>query len=210
MSKNHTDECKDNRRRKVILSLLLPVLAVGALTGGGVYAAVRADSFNTTPQAVTSGSLKLTMDAASFNQSVTNMAIGDTRTQYVDLTNSGTLAGKGLTLSVADATASPLTTDVTRGLAVTVQNCASAWSSGTCASPVAMTTSTPIASMGTAVALSTSDNPVGQVWHLKVTLALPDSVEVVENGTLPVNSVQSRAASLTWRFSEAQRAAVAS
>ena len=191
---------------------LVAAAAIGAtglaLTGAGVYAALTAQATNTTPEAVSSGVLSLTMspNGAGFTTAISNLAPGDVVNRHISLVN-GSLEGKNLTLGVTDATPTPLTTDATNGLQVTVTGCSVAWTPGTGAcsgSTTPVLTSTPIASLGTPAALA-SVVTASSTQHLQVSLALPNSTEVITNGVVPGTSVQGRSAALTWTFTETQR-----
>jgi hypothetical protein len=190
------------------------VATVGlALTGFTVFAGLNAVADNTSAQTVSSGTLKLTMTANGngFTQSVTNMAPGDVVNRYVALTNGGTLDANGLTLGVADATSSKLTTDATNGLHVTVTSCTVAWSAtaGTCGGTTTVLLSSTamsslISSPGTLVSGAI---PAGTVENLQISTALPNQTETTTNGTLPGSTIQGLSASLTWNFTENQRTA---
>ncbi|MDQ1746047.1 MAG: hypothetical protein QOD07_310 [Frankiaceae bacterium] len=208
---------RGNRR-----STLAAVVAVGGLllTAGGVYAGLNAVATNTTPQAVTSGTLKLTManNGVGFSQSVTNVAPGDVVNRFVDLTNGGTLDAQNLTLSVADGTPTKLTTDATNGLHVSVLACTTAaWvvnsvtNTATCADvggPTTVVNNAALATVsGTPATLVAGAVAQGSTYHYEISLTLPNQSETTTNGTLPSNTIQGLAASLTWTFNELQRTA---
>lgn len=191
------------------------------LTGVGVYAGLNATASNTTAQAVSSGTLSLTMAAngVGFSQSVSTLAPGDVVNRYIDLTNGGQLAGQALTLGVSDATPTKLTTDSTNGLHVTVSQCsgglAPAWSAtlGTCTG-VGATSSTLLNNVPlnglTAASLIAGAQAAGTVDHLQISLTLPVTAannETTVNGALPTGTIQGLTAGLTWTFTEAQRTA---
>lgn len=183
--------------------------AAVTVTGAGVYALLSATAFNTSPQAVGSGTLKLTMNggAATFASDISNLVPTQSVDRYVTLTNGGTLAGKDLKLGVTDATPSLLTTDATKGLQVTVASCTTPWVGGVCGDLAGASTqlSTSMKALTTSpVAMAGSTMAAGETRHLKVTVTLPDQVEVTENGQLPAGTIQGLAASLTWTFSETQ------
>lgn len=189
--------------------------AVGAvglsLTGAGVYAALTAQATNTTAEAVSSGTLSLTMadSGAGFSQAISNLAPGDVVNRYVALANTGTIAAKDLTLGVADSVDSKLTTDATNGLKVTVTACSVAWvpATGICAgTPTVLTSAAPLATLQTTPATLVS-GAVASAYNLQVSLTLPDQNETVVNGVLPADTIQGKSAALTWTFSEAQRTA---
>jgi hypothetical protein len=190
------------------------VSAVGlALTAGGVYAALNATASNTTPQSDASGTLKLVLadNGAGFTTAVSALAPGDTVNRFVNLTNSGTLDASGLTLGVADTVNSKLTTDATNGLKVTVSSCSVAWAptTGVCSgTTTTLVSSAALATIkSTPATLSSSAVPAGTTTYLRVALNLPDQAETTVNGTLPTGTIQNLTASLTWTFTETQRAA---
>ena len=194
--------------------VIIAALASGAaaLTAGGVYAGLQASATGTS--SVSSGTLSLTLANGSgstgFPQTITNMAPGDVVNTYVDLSNGSSLAGKDLTLQVTGTGSNLLTTSAVKGLNVTINNCATAWSSGTCsggstlmgtsADPVATLTTTPNTLVAASVATS-------QVYHLQVVLTLPDQNETTTNGTPPGSTIQGLSTTLTYTFNELQRTA---
>ena len=93
-------------------------LGGSGLTGGAVYAALTATAFNTTAQTVTSSTLSLTYvnNGVGWPTTISNMAPTDVVNRYVNLTNGSGLAAINLTLGVADATTTTLTSDATHGL----------------------------------------------------------------------------------------------
>lgn len=192
---------------------LVAAAAIGAtglaLTGAGVYAALTAQATNTTPQAVSSGTLSLRMAAgagsAGFSSAISNLAPGDTVNRYIDLDNDGSIAAQGLTLGLADSATSRLTTDATNGLQVTVKSCPVPWAAGICATPSTLLTTSASALKTTAGSLISGPVPSG-VQHLQVSVALPDITEVTVNGAPPANSIQGLSANLTWTFTQSQRA----
>jgi spore coat-associated protein N len=208
---------RGNRRTTLAVGVALGGLI---LTAGGVYAGLNAVATNTTPQAVTSGTLKLTManNGVGFSQSVTDLAPADVVNRFVDLTNGGTLDAQSLTLAVADATPTKLTTDATNGLHVSVLACTSAaWvvnsvtNTATCADVGGATTVVSNAALATIAStpatLVAGAVAHGNVYHYEISLTLPNQNETTTNGTLPGGTIQGLAASLTWTFNEAQRTA---
>lgn len=195
-------------------------LGVLSLTGAGVYAGLTAEATNTSAQAVTSGTLKLELDAsgqASIATAVANMAPGDTENRYAVLSNTGSLAGKGLGLKVVGTGSNRLTNTTAEGLNVTVKGCSGPWVVATnfCSAapltplvPGTTTTyvsSTKVASLGTTVPFTGSIDPAaGAAYNLQVTLTL-DGTENVLNGSLPVDTMQGLTTNLTYTFSETQR-----
>jgi spore coat-associated protein N len=199
---------------------LLAAFAVGAaglaITGGGVFAALNATA--TAAQNATSGILSLTMapNGTGFGQAVSNLAPGDVVNRYVDLTQGADLDGKDLTLAVADATPTLLTTSATKGLRVTVTQCSGAWTPGTGAGSCSGT-ATPLLTNATLSALTTAPasvkagtNAAGSTVNLQIALSLPDQAETTVNGVpnVPVGtSIQGLSSALTWTFGETQRTA---
>lgn len=181
-----------------------------ALTGAGVLAGLNAVATGT--QAVSSGTLSLVVATdvgAGFGQTFSNMAPGDTRNSFVKLTNGSTLAAQALTLGVSGSGSTLLSTSATKGLAVSVTGCSVAWTlaDGTCsgtstglltATPVATLSSTPGSLVAGAVA-------VDAVYHLKVSVSLPDQTETTTNGVVPAGTIQGLSTTLTFSFNELQR-----
>jgi hypothetical protein len=213
---SHAHHAPRRNRRTAVAAI---VAAAGlTLTGVGVYAGLNAIATNTTPQTVTSGTLKLTManNGVGFSQNVANIAPNDVVNRFVDLSNGGTLDAQALTLSVADATPSKLTTDATNGLHVTVLACTTAaWvvnavtNSATCADiagPTTVVSNAPLATISsTPASLVAGAVAAGNVYHYEISLTLPNQSETTTNGTLPGGTIQGLSSSLTWTFNEAQR-----
>ena len=92
---------------KSVGSIGLKVVIVSAATLGGaalvsssVFASLTATAFNTSPQSVSTGTLKLSQAPSGvagltggFLTAIAAMAPGDTVNRFVDVTNAGTLAG---------------------------------------------------------------------------------------------------------------------
>jgi len=214
MSRHLDQSGKRAKRNRRTAAAAVVLLGLG-ITGAGVYAALNATAFNTSAQTVTSGTLKLVMangtGSVGFGQSITDLAPGDVVNRFVDLTDTGTIAAQNLTLSASDATPTLLSTDATKGLHVTVKSCTVAWvaAAGTCADVLGPTT---VVNNVAFSALSPSTLVAGAItknsaYHYEISLTLPDQNETTQNGTLPVGTIQGLSASLTWTFSEAQRAA---
>ncbi len=185
-------------------------------TGMGVFASLNAQAYNPTPQAVSTGTLKLELAAgqfgstpsAGFSQIVAPMAPGDTITRFVDVANTGSIVGSSLTLAITDTVTAATLNDSVKGLQVTVQSCAAGWSaSGTCAFPVTEAASAPVGSYGTRTLSSSGLGAGTGVLHLMVQLVLPDQTETTVNGVLPSTTVQGQNAALTYTFTETQRPA---
>src|SRR3954471_397400 len=211
----HLDQSGQRAKRNRRTAAAAVVLLGLGITGAGVYAALNATAFNTTAQTVTSGTLKLVMangtGSVGFGQNVNDLAPGDVVNRFVDVTDNGTIDAQNLTLSVADATPTILTTDATKGLHVTVKSCVLPWvaATGTCADLLGPTTVLNNVALS---ALSPSTLVSGAItknsaYHYEISLTLPNQNETTANGTLPVGTIQGLSASLTWTFNEAQRAA---
>lgn len=204
----HTQHTPRKRGRTVVAASF--AVAGLAVTGAGVYAGLNAEATGT--QAVTSGTLKLEVAAATgaagFTQAITNMAPGDVENRFVALTNSGTLAGKLLTVSVG-GTSNLLINDATKGLHLTVDSCSVAWVvlSNTCAG----TTSTLLNDAAVSTLTSTTSGNLvsgavaaGNVRNLRLSWKLPDQNETTTNGVVPTG-IQGLTNSLAVTFTEAQR-----
>lgn len=192
-----------------------------AITGAGVYAGLTADATNTTPETVSSGTLKLTMaaetGAASLTTTVSNLAPGDVDNRYIVLSNSGSLTGKNLGLSVADGTGSVLSSSATKGLSVSVTRCSGPYipATGFCSAAVATPAvagtessylaKTSLSALGTRTAFTGPINPTAAAaYDLKVSVYM-DGTETVVNGALPGGTAQGLTATLTYTFAEDQR-----
>ena len=211
---------EEERRRRAAWRPLAAAAIAGSVlvtTGFGVWASLSASATNTTPQTVETGTLKLALadNGAGFTATVSNVAPGDSVHRYVTLTNNGTLEGKDLTMAVT-ATGSPvLVTDAagsatSKALRLSVSTCAVAWNptTGACAGTAAdVVAPTVLSSLSTAVSLgSTPSILAGGTAHLRITATLPDQNETSVNGVLPTGTVQGAKASLSYVFTEVQRA----
>jgi spore coat-associated protein N len=204
---------------KVVKIAIFATAAIGgtALASSSVFASLNAEGHNVAAHSVSTGTLKLTHAASGqagltgvFSTAITGMAPGDTVNRYIDVTQGGTLDGAALTLKVADAAATTLTTDATNGLQITVSQCSVAFTAttGACTG----TTTTALATISangllSAQSLSGISTTAGAVAHLKIALALPAGSELTSNGVLPVGTVQGVTSTLTWTFFETQRTA---
>jgi hypothetical protein len=186
--------------------------------GFGVWAGLNATAFNAAPQAISSGTLSLTLanNGAGFSSSITNMAPGDVVNRYVDLTNGGSLDAQGLTLAVTATGSSQLITDgttpPTKALTVAVSSCSTSWtaSTGVCASSGTVSpllAATTVSSLSSATSLIAGSLANGVVEHLKIAVTLPDQSETTTNGAAPATTIQGQTANLTYTFNEAQRTA---
>lgn len=206
----HLDSSKPRRRvnRRTAAGVAFALLGV-AVTGAGVYAALNATAFNTTAQTVSSGTLKLVYanNGNGFSTNITTMAPGDIVNRYVDLSNTGTLTGKNLTLSAADSGTSLLSTDATKGLHVTVTSCTVAWvaTTGVCGGTTSiLLNNVPVANLVAAPSTLVS-GAVASSYSLQFKITLPDQAETTQNGTLPGSTIQGLSANMTWTFGETQR-----
>ena len=182
----------------------------------GIFAALTATTSNGAGQAVSSGTLKLQLSAATgggITTAITNLAPGDAEIRYVDLTSSGTLAAQLLQLQVAATGDAALITDgvspaTTKALTVTVKSCTAAWAAGVCSGTTTTElVATKVSALGSATAMLSASPAAGAVMHLQVTTTLPDQSEVTVDGALPATTIQGKTATLVYTFSEAQRAA---
>ena len=204
-----------NRRSRLLLAVGGALATVGlALTGVGVFAGLSAVASNTTAETVASGTLKLTLAAATgsagFTSSISNLAPGDVVNRYIDVTNGGTLDGQALTLAASDSVGSKLSTDATNGLHVTVSQCSTTWTvaSGSCSGTTTVAQSNvALSALGTPVSVVGGSVTAGTVLHLQVSVTLPNQTETTTNGVLPGGTIQGLSANLTWTFTEAQRTA---
>ncbi len=199
-------------RPLAVAALGLAVLAIG---GQGVWGSLNATATNTSPQSVTSGSLKLTMAATGVGveQTIGNIAPNDVVNRHLVLTNGGTLTVSDIAFSVTAPASSPLVTDAgtSKALKVTVKSCPTPWvaTSGTCAgglSTVAMAQRV-LSAVDTPVNLTlpAAATAVDGKAYLQVSVTLPDQDEVTTNGTAPAGSIQARTVALTYVFTATQR-----
>jgi hypothetical protein len=193
------------------------------LTGIGVYAGLNAVATGT--ESVSSGTISLILGAdgnsTGLPQTISNMVPGDVYNTYVTLTNGAAMAGQNLTLAVTGSPSnstliSPPAADGTTGLQVTVTQCSVAWTvtvgtpgAGTCGgTSTSLLAATAVSSLGTAATLVAGSITAGGVYHLQVQLTLPSSLtETTTNGTVPTSTIQGQSVTLTYTFSESQRAA---
>jgi spore coat-associated protein N len=194
-----------------ILSSLALLGAAASVAGLGTYATFT----SSTPaenQALTSGTLSIALGAtgAATNRldvGASDIAPGDTIQRSVDLSNGAStidLASITLDTSVVGAS-SPLDSDATNGLQMTIDKCDVPWTEGGTAPAYTYTcggtTSTVLAStpvIGTGLALSNlSALTAGQTDHLRVTLSLPTSAD---------NTFQGQSSTIGFTFTGTQRA----
>ncbi len=206
---------------KGALLVVAGVIGTAGITEGA-SATLDAVAFNTIPQDISGGILKLeaTERGDGFTQPIQKIAPGDTVNRFVEYKNSGDLAGKSLSVSALDTslTSTLLTTSAVKGLQVTITRCSNvggtaAWTSaGVCetAAHVAGTTtdvlvSTPITSVIASAQSLISTMAVDEVASLKFSIVLPDQAETTTNGVLPSPTVQGAAALLQFKLREIQR-----
>ncbi len=205
---------------KGALLVVAGVIGTAGITEGA-SATLDAVAFNTSPQDISGGILKLeaTERGDGFTQPIQKIAPGDTVNRFVEYKNSGDLAGKSLSVSALDTslTSTLLTTSAVKGLQVTITRCSNvggtaAWTSaGVCetAAHVAGTTdvlvSTPITSVIASAQSLISTMAVDEVASLKFSIVLPDQAETTTNGVLPSPTVQGAAALLQFKLREIQR-----
>lgn len=193
------------------------VVSVAAIAGQSVIASLNATAFNTVAQEVNSGTMKLDLanNGAGFGQSISNLVPGDTVNRYVTLTNSGTVDGIGLTLKTTQTGTATLISDAVNGasnkaLRASVKSCSVAWNTttGVCGgTEISELTSTPLSSLSSATALSSSNMSSGAIKYLQLQIELPDQNETTINGVLPANTVQGGSVNITYTFDLAQRLA---
>ncbi len=221
MSKHSHTQPKQRRHGRALVAGLFAA-SIGLLTTAGVYAGL--SGVATGSEAVTSGTLNLTLSAdsggAGFSNFTGKMAPGDTDNVYVNLNNTGTLASAaGMTLWVAGTPANALTngTAAGEGLTVTATQCSVAWTlatgvcSGTTTPILASTQISTMNTAGTAVALSNVPAlaaATGQVAHIQVSLGLVGT-EVSTNGVAPSPTIQNLSTTLAYTFTEQQRVGAA-
>ena len=205
------------RSHSVWKPLAMATIGIATLvtSGIGVLATLQAEASNVTPQAATSGTLKLALsnNGAGFSQGITNMAPGDTVNRYVTLENTGTLDGKTLTLQTAATGTANLINDgaspsTTKALTLAITACTVAWAptTGECdGTTSSLLTPIVLSSAATAQTLISGAVNSGDNVHLKVSIVLPDQDETTVNGVLPTNTVQGGSVNLTHTFGISQR-----
>jgi len=210
---------RTRRGAKPVVGLLM--MAAALLVASGVYAALLGRA--TATSAVSSGTLDLVQSAdvgSGFSAFVAPMAPGDQHNVYVNLSNTGSLASlAGMRLWVAAAPATTLTNGLVAGEGVTVRltTCSVPWTLVTGACPGAtkvLLAATPASTMNTAATAKALANvpalaaATGKVAHVQVSVALVATEKSV-NGVPPVKTVQGQGSTLTFSFTEQQRAGTA-
>ena len=192
-----------------------------SVVADSVMATVNATAFNTTAQPISSGDLTVTLAAGSgstgFGSTFSGFVPGDSRTVYVDISQ-GTSASTNPQIQIVDtptASATLLTSDATRGLAVTINGCATAWSSGSCSGgSFVVLASTPLLTLKTITNLSAGYLLTASTTnYLQFIVTLPNGLnETRANGAAAVVSggtgtIQGLSANIIWTLSVQQRAA---
>ncbi len=189
---------------KILASVAL-VSTAAAVAGMGTYGAFT--STTSASQVTTAGTTVIALGpgaANTLNVPIAGLLPGDKVEKLVTLSNTGNsdLNAVTLTTSAAAGTGSLLTTDLTNGLQLTIENCSSAWT-GTSAPytcPVGSTkttvlASTPIIGANTALANLTAVTS-GKIDNLKVTTSFP--------ATAP-NTFQGLSSTIGFDFTGTQR-----
>jgi hypothetical protein len=206
---------------KALHFAIVGTAAIGglAIVSSAVYASLNAQTYNTVAQAVSTETLKLTMAPSAVagltggvTTAVANVAPGDVVNRFLELSNTGTMAGSALDLMISDAASTALTSNSSAGLQIAIFECATQWTtvtglcSGTAGTQVMA--STPAATLLTShIPVTVASLAAGTTSHLRLQMTLPAGSEVTTNGVLPVGTVQGLTSSLTWTFTEAQRTA---
>ena len=202
-----------------ILIVITASIGGAALISSSVFAALTASATNTSGGSVTSGTLKLTQAASGvsgitggFETAIAGLAPTDTVNRYVILSNPGTLNSSAMTLGAAGS--GLLATDATNGLQVVVKQCSTAYpNTGTCGgTETTILNSTSVSSLATPAALTLQSGALnsGATTYLKISISLPASSEVTTNGVLPLGSIQGLTSTITWTFTQTQRAGTTS
>ncbi len=199
---------------------IIAMATIGGVTliGSSVFASLNATAFNAAGTVATD-TLKLTQTASAvtgitggLSTAISGMAPGDVVNRFVDLKNTGTMDGTGLTLQLADSASTTLTSNASIGLQVSIAECSSAWTgAGLCpggSTQTVVLASTPASTLvSTPTALSVSSLAAASTNRLRITMSLPAGSETTVNGVLPGTTVQGVTSSLVWTFTEAQRLA---
>ena len=198
-----------------ILIVITASVGGAALISSSVFAALTASATNTSGGSVTSGTLKLTQAASGvsgitggFETAIGGLAPTDTVNRYVILSNPGTLNSSAMTLGAAGS--GLLVTDGTNGLQVLVKQCSDPYpSNGVCgATETTILASSSVASLSTPATLTLQSGSLnsGATTYLKIAISLPASSEVTTNGVLPGGTIQGLTSTITWTFTQTQRA----
>lgn len=204
---------------KTVLIGSVGVFGVGIVTDS-VMATLNATAFNTVAQPISTGTLSITQSAGSsgtgFASTFSGLVPGDSRTVYVDILQ-GNSVSSNPQIQIADSpTATLLTTDASRGLAVVINGCATAWSSGVCSGGSSVVlASTSLLNLKTITSLSNYISTASATNYLQIVVTLPAGLnETIANGGAAVvtggtGTIQGLTANITWTISVQQRAASA-
>jgi predicted ribosomally synthesized peptide with SipW-like signal peptide len=182
--------------------------AASAVAGLGTFATFT--STTSASNSISSGTLGVAVGAtgSSTNRldiTASAMAPGDSLQRSFDLMDTGTIDLSAITLTTTASPSSLLDTDPTNGLQMAIDACSVAWTESgappytyTCGGSTSSALSAQ-AVIGSNLALSNLTALVaGHTDHLRLTLTLPAGAD---------NSFQSLSSTVTYTFTEAQRAA---
>lgn len=194
---------------------IIGAAVVVAANGPGVFAGLKAEADTVAnPMAATTGTLVLALDGvASFDDSISNMAPGDSGVRYVQLDNTGSLGSRNLKVKIATTGDDVLETG-DKALRIKVESCSVAFADGACGDSGGAATQVSnavVSSYSTYVDFAvpiTLDS--GDSTFLKVTTSLPDADETTTNGNAPSGTVQGKSVNLVYTFQQAQNEVVAS
>jgi spore coat-associated protein N len=169
--------------QRLVITAASLMLSVG-LTGAGLYATFTTSATASHTASTATMSLTLGATGASTNRltvDASGLMPGDSYARSFDLTNGGSSALAGITLTTSASPSSLLDTDATNGLQMVLQRCSVAWtetgSSPSFAYSCSGTTSSVLASraiIGTSIALSNvTATAVSTTDHLLLTVTLP-------------------------------------
>ncbi|RAM37304.1 TasA family protein [Arthrobacter globiformis] len=191
---------------KILASVAL-VGTAAAVAGMGTYGAFT--STTSASQVATAGTVVIALGAPgaanTLNVPVTGLLPGDKVEKLVTLSNSGNQDLNNVTLTTsAGATGSLLTTDLTNGLQLTIENCSTAWAGSaapyTCPTGSTKTTvlaSTPIiGANANKVLANLTSLTAGKTDNLKVTTSFPSAAP---------NTFQGASSTISFDFTGTQR-----
>jgi len=207
MSNHSTDKAgRRGNTRKIVISLGV-VGAAAAVAGMGTFGTFTSSTSGT--QQVASGTVNIALGSAGtvnnrLSVAATNVVPGDMIQRTATLSNTGTAALSGVTLTTTAAPTSLLDTDATNGLQMTIQSCATPWTEAgtapaythTCAGATTVVASKAVIGANTAIAGAAL--PANGVANLMVTLTLPTSAD---------NTFQGKSSTINFAFTGTQRAA---
>jgi spore coat-associated protein N len=190
---------------KILASVAL-VGTAAAVAGMGTYGAFT--STTSASQAVASGNVTIALAAPgatnTLNVPVTDLLPGDKVERLATLANTGTSNLNNVTLNTApNGTATALTTDGTKGLQLTIENCSTAWT-GTAGAYTCAPGSTVVLASGPIITGSekTLTLPTaltaGATDNLKVITTLPATAD---------NTFQHLNSTIDFAFTATQRTA---